>query len=125
VLVTAALLAFSVTPLLPWWLTLLGTAFAVLLGKHAFGGLGQNPFNPAMVGYALLLVSFPAEMTRWPVPLDAGTHSWLELARLDVERGARVRRLGHHHLGVQVLRHGGPLRGSAGPPFVRVLRLQR
>jgi electron transport complex protein RnfD len=92
VLVTAALLAFSVTPLLPWWLTLLGTAFAVLLGKHAFGGLGQNPFNPAMVGYALLLVSFPAEMTRWPVPLDAGTHSWLELARLDV--AAYLGRLG-------------------------------
>jgi Na+-translocating ferredoxin:NAD+ oxidoreductase subunit D len=56
---------------------------AVLLGKHVFGGLGQNPFNPAMVGYAILLVSFPAEMTRWPVPLDVdGTHTWPELARL-------------------------------------------
>lgn len=83
VLVTAFLLAFSVTPLLPWWLTALGTAFAVLLGKHAFGGLGQNPFNPAMVGYAVLLVSFPAAMTRWPVPLDAdGAGDWLSLARL-------------------------------------------
>ncbi len=83
VLVTAFLLAFSVTPLLPWWLGALGTALAVLLGKHVFGGLGQNPFNPAMVGYAILLVSFPAEMTRWPVPLDAGgTHTWAELARL-------------------------------------------
>ena len=83
VLVTAFLLAFSVPPLLPWWLGALGTALAVLLGKHVFGGLGQNPFNPAMVGYAILLVSFPAEMTRWPVPLDAdGTHTWAELARL-------------------------------------------
>jgi electron transport complex protein RnfD len=83
VLVTACLLAFCVTPLLPWWLTVLGTAAAVLLGKHAFGGLGQNPFNPAMVGYAVLLVAFPVEMTRWPVPLDAdGTHTWAELARL-------------------------------------------
>jgi electron transport complex protein RnfD len=83
VLVTAFLLAFSVTPLLPWWLNMLGTAAAVLLGKHAFGGLGQNPFNPAMVGYAILLVAFPVEMTRWPVPLDAdGTHSWADLARL-------------------------------------------
>jgi Na+-translocating ferredoxin:NAD+ oxidoreductase subunit D len=83
VLVTACLLALSVPPLLPWWLTLLGTALAVLLGKHVFGGLGQNPFNPAMVGYAILLVSFPQEMTRWPVPLDTpGGQSWPEMARL-------------------------------------------
>jgi electron transport complex protein RnfD len=86
VLVTSALLALSVTPLLPWWLTVLGTAVAVLLGKHAFGGLGQNPFNPAMVGYAVLLVSFPVEMTRWPVPLDAeGARSWGELAGLALQ----------------------------------------
>lgn len=68
VLVTAALLALSVPPLLPWWLAALGTAIAVLLGKHAYGGLGCNPFNPAMVGYAVLLVSFPLEMTRWAAP---------------------------------------------------------
>jgi electron transport complex protein RnfD len=85
VLVTAVLLAFSLTPLLPWWLTVLGTACAVLLGKHVFGGLGQNPFNPAMVGYAVLLVSFPVEMTRWPVPLDAGAaHGWEDLASLSL-----------------------------------------
>jgi electron transport complex protein RnfD len=84
VLVTAFLLAFSITPLLPWWLTVLGTAAAVLLGKHVFGGLGQNPFNPAMVGYAILLVSFPVEMTRWPAPLDADSaQAWAGLARLD------------------------------------------
>jgi len=67
VLVTGALLALSVPPTLPWWLTVTGVAVAVLLAKHAFGGLGQNPFNPAMVGYAMLLVAFPVEMTRWPV----------------------------------------------------------
>jgi len=83
VLVTACLLAISITPLLPWWLTVLGTAAAVLLGKHAFGGLGQNPFNPAMVGYAILLVSFPVEMSRWPLPLDGGgAHDWTDVARL-------------------------------------------
>jgi electron transport complex protein RnfD len=83
VLVTAVLLAFCVTPLLPWWLTALGTACAVLLGKHVFGGLGQNPFNPAMVGYAILLVSFPVAMTRWPLPLDGtAPHAWGELARV-------------------------------------------
>jgi electron transport complex protein RnfD len=82
VLVTAALLAASLPPMLPWWLTALGTAVAVLLGKHVYGGLGYNLFNPAMVGYAVLLVSFPVAMTRWPlagVDLD-----WSELARLTV-----------------------------------------
>lgn len=80
VLVTAALLALAVPPLLPWWLTALGTAIAVLLGKHVYGGIGQNPFNPAMVGYAVLLVSFPLEMTRWPVPLGTDGVTWLDLA---------------------------------------------
>jgi electron transport complex protein RnfD len=84
VLVTAALLAIAVPPLLPWWLTALGTAVAVLLGKHAFGGLGSNPFNPAMVGYAVLLVSFPIEMTRWPLPLDAAGQDWPGLARVSL-----------------------------------------
>jgi electron transport complex protein RnfD len=74
VLVTAALLAVSVPALLPWWLLVFGTAVAVLLGKHAYGGLGQNPFKPAMVGYAVLLVSFPLEMTTWPAQgWDAAT----------------------------------------------------
>jgi electron transport complex protein RnfD len=84
VLVTAALFALCVTPLLPWWLTAAGVATAVLLGKHAFGGLGQNAFNPAMVGYAALLVSCPAEMTRWPLPLGDGAHSWGDLAAVTV-----------------------------------------
>ncbi len=69
VLVTAALLAMSMPPLAPWWLIVSAMAFAVLLGKHAFGGLGFNPFNPAMLGYAVLLVSFPRQMTSW-LPAD-------------------------------------------------------
>jgi electron transport complex protein RnfD len=84
VLVTATLLAMCVTPLLPWWWTVVGTATAVVIGKHAYGGLGQNPFNPAMVGYAALLLSCPAEMTRWPLPLGAGAHAWSDLAALSV-----------------------------------------
>ncbi len=84
VLVTAALLAVAVPPVLPWWLTGFGTAVAVLLGKHAYGGLGYNPFNPAMVGYAVLLVSFPVAMTRWPLPLDTAGHGWLDLARVSL-----------------------------------------
>ncbi len=66
---TALLLAASLPPLLPWWLVMLGTAIAIILAKQLYGGLGQNPFNPAMVGYAILLISFPLEMTSWlPVP---------------------------------------------------------
>ena len=66
VLVTAVLLALSLPVLAPWWIPLIGIAFAVLLGKHLYGGLGQNPFNPAMVGFAVLLISFPAQMSGMP-----------------------------------------------------------
>jgi Na+-translocating ferredoxin:NAD+ oxidoreductase subunit D len=50
----------------PWWLTLVGIGFALIFAKHLYGGLGHNPFNPAMVGFAVLFISFPAEMTVWP-----------------------------------------------------------
>jgi len=67
-LVTAALLAFAIPPLTPWWVPAFGAASAVVLAKHLYGGLGKNLFNPAMVGYALLLLSFPVEMTQWIPP---------------------------------------------------------
>lgn len=66
--VTAVLLAFALPPLAPWWLAASGAAFAIVFAKHLFGGLGRNLFNPAMVGYAALLLSFPAQMTLWPEP---------------------------------------------------------
>lgn len=67
-LVTGVLLALALPPLLPWWQTVIGTAFAIIVAKQLFGGLGYNPFNPAMAGYVLLLVSFPVSMTRWLPP---------------------------------------------------------
>lgn len=67
-LVTAVLLAFCLPPLAPWWLMVLGTGFAVIVGKHLYGGLGYNPFNPAMVGYVMLLISFPKQMSIWLPP---------------------------------------------------------
>jgi len=67
-LVTALLIAFCIPPLAPWWITFIGTAFAIVIAKHLYGGLGYNPFNPAMVGYAMLLISFPREMTDWLSP---------------------------------------------------------
>ncbi|MEE8237513.1 MAG: electron transport complex subunit RsxD [Gammaproteobacteria bacterium] len=73
--VTAVLLAFAIPPLAPWWLPALGAGLAIVLAKHLYGGLGSNLFNPAMVGYAILLISFPVEMTQWlpPVGLDPST----------------------------------------------------
>lgn len=67
--VTAWLLALCMPPLAAWWLVVLGTGVAIALAKHAYGGLGQNTFNPAMVGFAVLIVSFPAQMARWSAPL--------------------------------------------------------
>ncbi len=64
-IVTAVLLALAIPPTVPWWITLVGTSFAIVVAKHLYGGLGMNPFNPAMVGYILLLISFPKEMTSW------------------------------------------------------------
>ncbi len=68
-LVTAWLLALALPPLAPWWLIVVGTLFAIVIAKQLYGGLGYNPFNPAMIGYAVLLISFPAIMTQWPAPL--------------------------------------------------------
>ena len=64
-LVTALLIAFCIPQLAPWWTTFLGTAFTIIIAKQLYGGLGLNPFNPAMIGYVMLLISFPREMTAW------------------------------------------------------------
>ncbi|OZI14387.1 electron transport complex subunit RsxD [Sodalis-like symbiont of Philaenus spumarius] len=64
-LLTALLLALSLPPLGPWWMMVLATVFAIIIAKQLYGGLGHNPFNPAMVGYVVLLISFPVQMTSW------------------------------------------------------------
>jgi electron transport complex protein RnfD len=71
-LVTAVLLGIALPPYSPWWLIAVGIASAILLAKHLYGGLGYNPFNPAMVGYVVLLISFPVQMTSWAPPRGAG-----------------------------------------------------
>jgi electron transport complex protein RnfD len=65
-LVTAWLVALAFPPLAPWWLVAVGTLFAIVVAKQLYGGLGQNPFNPAMVAFAVCIVSFPALMSQWP-----------------------------------------------------------
>jgi electron transport complex protein RnfD len=64
-ILTAILLAVSIPSIAPWWIIVLGTSFAIIFGKHIYGGLGHNPFNPAMLGYAFLLISYPLQMTTW------------------------------------------------------------
>ncbi len=68
-LVTAFLLCIALPPYSPWWLIAVGIASAILLAKQLYGGLGYNPFNPAMAGYVILLISFPVQMTSWAPPL--------------------------------------------------------
>src|SRR5688500_12534273 len=67
-LVTAALLSFALPPFVPFWIPLIGGAIAITLAKQLYGGLGKNLFNPAMVGYVFLLISFPVDMTQWIPP---------------------------------------------------------
>lgn len=71
-LVTAVLLAIALPPAAPWWLIAIAVLFAIGVAKHLYGGLGHNLFNPAMVGYAVVLVSFPAQMNAWAAPAGAG-----------------------------------------------------
>jgi len=80
--VTGMLLAFNVPSNLPWWIVIIGALVAIGIGKMSFGGLGNNPFNPALVGRVFLLISFPVQMTSWPVT------KVLNFALTDAETGA-------------------------------------
>ena len=70
---TGILLAMNLPSGSPWWLVVVGSAVAIGLGKAIYGGLGYNPFNPALVARVFLLISFPVQMTRWVVPQGLGT----------------------------------------------------
>jgi electron transport complex protein RnfD len=99
VLVLALLVALALPPLAVWWLPVCATGFAVLIAKHVFGGLGQNPFNPAMAGIVFALSCFPRQMTDWPAltvpvmnalgPLDS-LRAVLDGALVDALSGATL-----------------------------------
>lgn len=97
-LVTGLLLAFNLPANLPLWIIIIGAIVSVGIGKMTFGGLGNNPFNPALVGRVFLLISFPVEMTTYPVPkgfntsyLDAATGATpLALIKEGVKNGMSV-----------------------------------
>ena len=79
---TGLLLAFNLPSNIDWWIVLIGAIVAIGVGKMSFGGLGQNPFNPALVGRVFLLISFPVQMTTWPLPKG------FETSYVDAETGA-------------------------------------
>ena len=79
---TGLLLAFNLPSNIEWWIVLIGAIVAIGVGKMSFGGLGQNPFNPALVGRVFLLISFPVQMTTWPIGKG------FETSYLDAETGA-------------------------------------
>ena len=66
--VTGLLLALTLPPTIPWYMVLVGSAIAIILGKSIYGGLGNNPFNPALIGRVVLLISWPVQLTRWQNP---------------------------------------------------------
>jgi electron transport complex protein RnfD len=78
VLVTAWLIALTFPPIAPWWVLVVGTAFAVVVVKHLYGGLGQNPFNPAMAAYCVMILAFPSLMSQWP-PLGLPAATQIDL----------------------------------------------
>jgi Na+-translocating ferredoxin:NAD+ oxidoreductase subunit D len=79
---TGALFALCVPAWTPWWIALIAMIAAMVFAKHLYGGLGYNVFNPAIVGYVVVLICFPRELTAWPPRLDGGGElSWLALAQ--------------------------------------------
>ena len=68
-ILTAILLGICLPAIAPWWISVIGAAFAIVVVKQLYGGLGHNPFNPAMAAYVMLLISFPIQMTSWQPPL--------------------------------------------------------
>ncbi|HEX8989032.1 MAG TPA: RnfABCDGE type electron transport complex subunit D [Rhodocyclaceae bacterium] len=70
-LVTGWLIALSFPPIAPWWMVVVATLIAVVIVKHLYGGLGQNPFNPAMAAFCIMIVAYPQLMSQWPA---AGHH---------------------------------------------------
>jgi len=66
--VTGVLLGLALPPYCPWWIVVIGAISAIGIAKHLYGGMGYNPFNPAMIAYVILLISFPLEMSQWAEP---------------------------------------------------------
>jgi electron transport complex protein RnfD len=97
-IITGLLLAFCLPPTLPVWMAALGSIFAIVVAKHLFGGLGQNIFNPALIGRSFLLASFPVAMTTWVSPID-GLTSATRLGIMKEAMGQQLPTLGQLFMG--------------------------
>ncbi len=97
--ITGLLLAFNVPSSIPIWEVILGAVFAIAIGKMVFGGLGRNPFNPALLGRAFMLASFPVDMTTWPKPV---TTQWLWNMGASVDGTTAATPLGYLKEGVKM-----------------------
>lgn len=109
-MLTAILIGVAIPPLAPWWMIVMGTAFAIVIVKHLYGGLGHNLFNPAMAAYVLLLISFPVQMTTWIAPSTVALHSpsLSESLQLIFNIGAHVN-LEQFRLGIDGIAMATPL----------------
>ena len=90
-ILTAILLAISIPTMAPWWVIVVGVTFAIIFGKQIYGGLGNNPFNPAMLGYAFLLISYPLQMTTWGgdyVNIEQSINAIFNISSVDILTGA-------------------------------------
>lgn len=106
-ILTGVLLAFNLPSNLPVWIILIGAMAAIGIGKMSFGGLGNNIFNPALVGRVFLLISFPAQMTTWPVP------EVFPMTYTDAQTGATVLSLLNEGI-MQIPSYGNMLIGNMG-----------
>lgn len=112
-IVTGILLAFNVPTSIPTWMLIAGAIVAIGMGKMSFGGLGKNPFNPALVGRVFMLISFPAAMTTWPKPIESRqffSFAGLDQATLDTVTGPTP---------LGILQEQGP--GAITPDYVNQL----
>lgn len=110
-ILTGVLLAFNLPSNLPVWIILIGAAAAIGIGKMSFGGLGNNIFNPALVGRVFLLISFPAQMTTWPL-VDAA--SAFPMTYTDAKTGATVLSLMNEGIMDQIPTYTNLLTGCMG-----------
>lgn len=106
--VAAVLLALCLPPISPWWIVACAVLAALVFGKHAYGGIGRNPFNPAMLGVALVLLCFPGALATIPTANAAhGDHAWMWIAGFDALGGVVL-------LSLRIVRWQTPLAVLAG-----------
>ena len=108
--ITGLLLAMNVPSILPWWMVVTGAVVAIGISKMSFGGLGQNIWNPALVGRVFLLLSFPAAMTTWPAGIPSGADASTGATFLAALNAGQVDASSVDMMGLLI----GNMNGSAG-----------